>query len=102
MAGALRDTFLAKKVAVRQGADTDGEVADGLSSSDSQSYNQKEPTSSDFMFHYAFLVVWRAVLEGGHCCRQLQTVSASSLNTKMLQTITNGCNRLQNEKNENL
>jgi len=43
-----------------------------------------------------------AILEGGHCCRQLQTVSASSLNAKMLQTITNGCSRLQNGKNENL
>ena len=102
MAGGLRETLLAKKDAVRRGADTDGSMADGLSSSDSESYNQKETTSSDFMFHYAFLVALGAVLEGGHCCRQLQTVSASSLNAKMLQTITNGCNRSQNEKNENL
>lgn len=54
MAEGLRDTVLAKKDAVRRGADTDGEMADSLSSSDSASYNQTETTSSDFMFHYAF------------------------------------------------
>jgi hypothetical protein len=37
-----------------------------------------------------------AFLEGGHCCRQLQTVSEAALNTQMFQTITNGCSRLQN------
>ena len=58
MAEGLRDTFISEKDAVRRGADTDGEMADSLSSSDSASYNQKETTSSDFMFHYAFLVVW--------------------------------------------
>jgi len=75
-------------------------MADSLSSSDSASYNQTETTSSDFMFHYAFFGCLGAVLEGGYCCRQLQAVSASSLNAKMLQTITNGCSRLQNENNE--
>ena len=58
MAEGLRDTLFAKKDAVRRGADTDGEMADSLSSNDSASYNPKETTSSDFMFHYAFLVVW--------------------------------------------